>query len=128
MPILHVRALPQTESEHIKVALEKACLAISNELGCDLDKVWATWEELKPGYYIEGKESRDVQGRDSHPPICELKCFEGMSAEKIDSLLIAVSRALSEGLGCEGNLFVSFHEIKSGHAIAGTNIVKKKAA
>ena len=98
MPILHVRALPQKHPRKIKTALKKTIAAIARVYGCDLHQVWATWEEIKPGYYCEGDIEKNQQLKTTHPPICEIICFEGKKP----------------------------NEVKSGRVIAGNGIVRKK--
>lgn len=75
MPILHVKALPQENKEIIPEALKKTTRAISAQYGCDSQHVWATWQEIHPGWYLEGENQAYDQPSQNHPPICELICF-----------------------------------------------------
>jgi len=125
MPILHVRALPEEDHDKIKNALKMACEAIANAYGCQESHVWATWEEITPGFYIEGSCDSAFQPADTHPPICELVCFEGKNDTKIEEVLLATSKALGEGLGLENNIFVSYREAKAGQAVIGNRVVGK---
>jgi len=124
MPILHIKALPQKDSSKIEGALKKACLAIADCYGCKPEHVWATWEELRTDWYVEGGLSVEVQPQKTHPPIVTLTCFEGGSSAKVEELLLLTSRALSEELGIDDNIFITYHEAKSGEVAAGNKIIK----
>ncbi|MBT3583333.1 MAG: hypothetical protein HN509_00385 [Halobacteriovoraceae bacterium] len=126
MPILSVKALPQIDSTKISLALKKTAVAISASYGCSPENVWATWEELRSEYYTEGNNSVEVQPLETHPPICQLLCFEGKSPEVIESVLLAAAETLSTELGISNNIFISYHEAKSGQVIAGNGIVRCK--
>lgn len=126
MPILHVRALPQKDSSKITAALKKTTVAISEVYGCSPQQVWATWEEIKTGWYVEGESEASMQPGETHPPIGELTCFEGRSAKEIEKLLVVASSTLTKELGIEDNIFISYKEAKPGQVIAGNGIVRKK--
>jgi phenylpyruvate tautomerase PptA (4-oxalocrotonate tautomerase family) len=126
MPVLHVRALPQTHPERIENVLKETCMAIAEAYGCEPEQVWATWEEIKPGYYVEGRNSAPTQPDNTHPPIAQLICFEGKSANQIEKVLLVAAKILSEGLGIPNNIFMTYVEASSGRVIAGDGIVRKK--
>ncbi|MBT4790545.1 MAG: hypothetical protein HON90_03160 [Halobacteriovoraceae bacterium] len=126
MPILHVRALPQKDSSKITPALKKTILAISETYGCSPHQVWATWEEIKSGWYVEGENEASEQPLETHPPICELTCFEGRTSEEVEKLLEVAASTLSKELGIKDNIFMTYKEAKSGQVIAGNGIVRKK--
>lgn len=44
-------------------------MAISEVYGCKPENVWCTWEEIKPGYYVEGEAEEKIQPQETHPPI-----------------------------------------------------------
>ncbi len=125
MPILHVRALPQHDESKIGPALEKTCKAIASFYNCDPSQVWATWEEIKPGFYVEGEQGAELQPQSTHPPIAQLTCFEGSSDKDIEELLKVASSTLSEALSIGDNIFMTYHEAQSGKVVAGNGIVKK---
>ncbi len=125
MPILHVRALPQKDKSKITSALKKTCVAISEVYGCKPHQVWSTWEEISPGFYVEGENEAVEQPSETHPPICELTCFEGKSEEEIEKVLTVAANTLSESLGISGNIFMTYKEAKSGRVIAGNGVVRK---
>lgn len=126
MPILTVRALPQKRPELINNALKKTTVAISEVYGCKPQQVWATWQELSPGQYVEGDVEASLQPNDTHPPICELTCFEGKSSEEIEQILLVTSQSLSKELGIGDNIFISYREAKSGEVVAGNGIIRIK--
>lgn len=125
MPILHIRALPQKNPSKIKLALKKTCLAIAKFYNCDAKHVWATWEEIRPGWYIEGDKDFNVQPKDTHPPIAQLTCFEGLQSQQVEDLLKLTSQTLSNHLDIGDNIFITYHEAKSGKVIANNQLVKK---
>src|SRR5688572_9310275 len=125
MPILHIRALPQKDPEKIQTALRETCLAIAKAYDCKPEQVWATWEELKPGFYFEGANPAVIQPEQTHPPIARLLCFEGKSPEVIEKVLMAAARTLSGVLGIPGNIFITYHEAQSGRVIASNGIIRK---
>jgi len=126
MPILHVKALPQKNKVKVKKALAETTLAISKAYGCEQKQVWTTWTELTPEFYLEGTDSVDIQPTHSHPPICELICFEGKAQEVIEETLIVAANTLSSSLGISNNIFMTYHEAKSGQVVAGNGIVRRK--
>lgn len=125
MPILHVRALPQNDNSSTQEALKKTCLAIAEVYGCEPSQVWATWTPIDPGFYFEGEKGPMAQPRLSHPPICELICFEGKSPDEVSELLLVASKTLSRGLGMEDNIFMTYREARSGEVVAGNGVVRK---
>lgn len=125
LPILHVRALPQADTTLIKPALKKACIAIADIYRCSVDQVTATWEEVKPGWFIEGARSAPAQQPTTHAPIAELICFEGRTQEEIEEMLLVTSRILSQTLNLGENIFVRYVEYRTGQAVNGSAIVRK---
>jgi hypothetical protein len=126
MPILHVRALPQKKPERVAHALKQTAQAIADAYDCPVEHVWVTWEDIKPGFYLEGNRIPQEQPESTHPPIAQLICFEGKHPEQIEAVLVAAARALGEGLGIPGNIFMSYLEVRSGQVIAGNGIVRKE--
>lgn len=127
MPILHVRALPQKYPTKINGALKNTCLAIAEFYKCDPSQVWATWEEIRPGWYVEGDKDFNVQPNESHPPIAQLTCFEGLTDQRVEELLKIASSTLSENLDIGDNIFMTYYEAKSGKVVAGNGIVRRKS-
>lgn len=125
MPILQIKALPQKDESKITPALKKTCKAIAECYQCEPKHVWATWEELKSEFYVEGEKSAAIQPDDTHPPMASLTCFEGKSPEQIEKLLKITSNTLSKELGLGDNIFITYHEAKSGQVISGNQIVRK---
>ena len=62
---------------------------------------------------------------DWRPPISTLTCFEGQTPEEVEELLLADAKTLSRALGIVGNIFMSYHEAKSGEVISGNGVVRK---
>ncbi|MCX6125133.1 MAG: hypothetical protein NTV34_10370 [Proteobacteria bacterium] len=126
MPVLHIRSLPLKNPKLIQTALAATCESVAKVYGCKPDQVWATWEEIKPGMYLEGTNPAEIQPDSTHPPIAEMICFEGRSPEQIEELITAAASALSRGLGIPNNIFMTYREAKSGQVIAGDGIIRKK--
>jgi hypothetical protein len=127
MPILQIRGLPQKNPVRIQQALKKATAAIAAAYGCPPNQVWATWQEIRAGWYVEGATAAMQQTAGTHPPIAELICFEGKPQDVIEKTLAAAAQAISEGLGLGKNVFVGYQELKSGQVIAGDGILRKSA-
>ncbi|MDH5453326.1 MAG: hypothetical protein OEY05_11455 [Paracoccaceae bacterium] len=125
MPVLEIRALPQPDETRIGPALTAACRAIADAYGCLPNQVWATWDQIPPGGYVEGDIAVDIQPSDSHPPICRLICFEGRDGTTIERTLLAAAEALSGALGIRGNIFIEYAETKSGRVVAGDGILRR---
>lgn len=124
MPVLQIRALPQKLPGRIPTALQETCVAIAAAYGCRPEQVWATWEEIPRGFYVEGSHSAEIQPEGTHPPIAQLICFEGKSADEIEKVLLVGAKTLSAGLGIPGNVFMTYVEATSGKVVAGDAVVR----
>ena len=124
MPVLHIRALPQRDPTRITAAMTATCVAIAEVYGCPPRQVWATWETIEPGCYVEGQVAAEVQPPDSHPPIATLTCFEGRGPEEIERLLTTAATTLGKALGMPGNIFMEYREARSGRVIAGDGALR----
>ena len=125
MPILQIKALPQEDPSRIRMAIKKTAIAISKSYGCLPENVWVAWQEIKADFYVEGEIGAQKQPRDTHPPICELICFEGKSSDEIEIILSTAAQTLSSELDIHDNIFITYREAKSGQVIAGNGILKK---
>ncbi len=125
MPVLHVRALPQADPSRIKPALKKTCMAIADIYQCPVEHVLATWEEIRPGWYVEGKRSGSIQPLISHPPIADLYCLEGKTPVEIEEILLVASKTLGSALELGDNVHMTYHEVKSGRVVNGGTILRK---
>ncbi len=125
MPVLHIIALAQPDPRRIDAALAGAALAIAEAYGCKPEQVWVTWQEIKPNQYVEGSTKARVQPRDTHPPLCELLCFEGKTPEVIEATLGAAADAITTALEIPGNVFMTYRELPAGRVIAGDGIVRR---
>ena len=125
MPVLHVRALPQPDPSLIKRALKKTCLAIADVYRCPPDQVWATWQEIRPGWYVEGSKSGTLQSSQTHPPLCQLIGFEGKTSVEIEEILLVASKTLSAALKIGDNIYMTYLECKAGQVIAGNGMMRR---
>lgn len=120
MPILHVRLLPQASEVDVAEVMRATCDRVAAVLVIPKSSVWATWEFVKAGQYVEGDIAAELQPPGTHPPIVTVTMFEGRPAEVIASVLTAVAKCLCEGLGVEmGNAFITYHEAKPGQTYTG---------
>ena len=127
MPVLQIRGLPQSDPSRVQDAMKVTCAAIAKTYGCALDQVWATWETIEPGLYVEGNKTAEAQPANSHPPIARLICVEGKDPKAIEQLLTTAARTLSAALGMPGNIFMEYHEARSGQVIAGDGVVRRRS-
>ena len=125
MPVLKIKALNSHEPAKVKKALALTTKKISEVHGCEQKYVWAIWEEIKPGFYFEGDQAAEIQPLESHPPICELMCFEGKTAKEIEDVLLAAAKTLSEALGIPNNIFMTYRKLRPGEVIAGDGIIRQ---
>ena len=125
MPVLQIKALPQKDPSRVQAAMKATCRAIAEVYPCTTQQVWATWETIEPGHYVEGDTAADEQPMGSHPPIARLVCFEGKSPQEIEQILTVAAKALAGSLGIPGNIFMDYYECMSGRVIAGDGIVRK---
>ncbi len=126
MPILHVRGLPQKDPARVQRALKETCAKIAELYGCMPTQVWATWQEIEPGFYVEGPNAAESQPNSTHPPICELIVSEGKSPELIEKVLLSAAASLSGTLGIPGNIFIHLKEARFGQVVAGDGVLKNK--
>lgn len=126
MPVLQIRALPQQDPSRVQAAMKATCLAVAEAYGCAPDQVWATWETIEPGLYVEGETAADIQPPDTHPPLATLICFEGRSPDDIERLLATAAETLTAALGIPGNIFMEYREARSGRVIAGDGVVRSR--
>lgn len=124
MPILHIKALPQKDSSIIPNVLKKVSLAISEVYGCAPEHVSITWQQLDSNHYVVGDSLLSLQPLHTHPPICELICFEGKTPDQIEDVLKVASATLGHELKIPNNIFITYREASSGKVISGNTIVK----
>lgn len=126
MPVVEVKALQQPKNADVPEVLRQVCREIAREMRISEKHVWAIWQTLKPGYFAEGDITPDFQPLATHPPIIRISAFEGWDAEEIERLLAVTAKTVGGALGLEeGNVFVTYHEVKSGQVFDGGEIVRK---
>jgi len=123
MPVIRISALPQKDESIIPAVLSGLCRAAARILGCPPRTVWATWETLKEGHYVEADSAEALQPRDTHPPLVEVFLREGRPADVREQLLTSLASELCRGLGLEeGNAFITVRELKSGEVYTGGSV------
>jgi hypothetical protein len=86
MPIFEIRALPQKPGVDPQSAMKNLCREIAALMRIPEHQVWATWEPIIPGNYVEGGKSAEVQPDSTHPSLINLVAFEGRDASLINNL------------------------------------------
>lgn len=87
--------------------------------------VWATWNDIEPGLYVEGDNPARIQPYDTHPPLVDVTAFEGRSSSQIEEVLECIGNALSRALQIEdGNVFITYSEALSGRIYTGGTVTK----
>lgn len=123
MPILEIKALPQKPDIDVTACLKAICCAVADAVSIPRNHIWGTWESIKPGHYVEGDKSADVQMRSTHPPLVNVIAFEGRSQEDIETMIFATAKAVAQALAiAPENVFLTYTEVKSGKVFTGGKI------
>jgi phenylpyruvate tautomerase PptA (4-oxalocrotonate tautomerase family) len=113
MPIIEIRSLPPADKERIGPMLREACTDGAKAFGCPAGNVWATFEEVRPGWYAEGDTVAGAPGEGTHPPLVLVRALKGRTPEMKKAFLDAVSRAIGRGLGIPpGNVWIHMLEME----------------
>jgi len=125
LPIIHIKSLPPKKYVEISKALSNLCIRVADELGIDENKVWATWQELQPEYYVEGSKTFNEQPTSTHPPLVEVLGFEGKKSHEIEKILNTIAKNLSELFKVDPeNIFISYKECLKGKTFSAGLILK----
>jgi hypothetical protein len=123
MPVIQINALPQKPGVDPQAVMKSLCRSLAAVMGLKEKQIWATWETIQPGMFVEGSVAALVQPEATHPPVVNLIAFEGRPKELINRMLECVAQTLSEGLGIErGNVFLTYTEATSGRLYTGGEI------
>ena len=123
MPIVEIRALPQPASVDVAAVLGRICRDLAAALGCPARHVWATWETLAPGTFVEANVTAGEQPRDSHAPMVRILAMEGRPPETIRRMLEAVCASLASALEIDpDNVFARYEELRKGHVAWGGRV------
>ena len=123
MPIVEIRALPQATPVDVAAVLARVCRDLAAALGCPPRHVWATWENLAPGSFVEANVTATVQPRDSHAPMVRILAMEGRSPEVIQKMLETVCASLAGSLEIDtDNVFARYEELRAGHVAWGGRV------
>ena len=122
MPVIHVQGLPPQPGVDLDAALAAVCREVAQLLGEDPRGTWATWRTL--ARYTEGDVGAAIQPAETHPPFARLVALEGRDAALIDALLRCVAETLVRELRlAEGNVFVTYDEVRRGRLYTGGDVV-----
>jgi hypothetical protein len=74
----------------------------------------------------KARRRRELQPRDTHPPLVQVIAFEGRDQELIGRVLTTVAETLVRELGLgEGNVFATYEEAQSGRIYSGGRILTR---
>ncbi len=125
MPIFEIKALPQKPGVDQQTAMKKLCLEVAALMKLAENQVWATWNTIHPGHFIEGDRAVYEQPEATHPPIVNLIAFEGRDAKLMESVMLKASEILTAELKLSpGNIYMHFTETKSGRTLTGGKLRK----
>lgn len=123
MPIVEIRALPQHPTVKIPVVLARVCTDLAKAINCPARQVWATWETIPSGSYVEAESALEVQPADTHPPMARILAMEGRDAAAITAMLESVSKSLAAALPIQpDNVFVRYEELRRGRVAWGGKV------
>ena len=124
MPIVEIRALPQEPPVDVAAVLGRVCLDLAKLLECEPRHVWATWETLPAGSFVEADAPQRAQPRDTHPPMVRILAMEGRSPEMIARMLECVSQSLAAMLPAidADNVFARYEELRKGRVAWGGRV------
>lgn len=126
MPIFEIKALPQKQGVNQHAVMKKLCQEIAALMKLPEHQVWATWQPIAPGNYVEGGKGAEVQPESTHPPIVNLIAFEGRPESLMEQVIIRAADILSSELKLErGNVYLQFSETKSGRTYTGGELRRK---
>ena len=126
MPIFEIKALPQKKDIDPQVVMKKLCQEIAALMKLSENQVWAIWEPILPGHYVEGGNSAELQPESTHPPIVNLISFEGRPEQLMERVIVKTAEVLSRELKLEnGNVYVQFSETRSGRTFVGGELKKR---
>ena len=92
-------------------------------LGCRGAEVWATWQTLPAGTFLEADVGAATQPRGTHPPMIRILAMEGRSPEMIAKMLETASASLAAVLTIDAdNVFASYEEMKPGRVAWGGRV------
>jgi hypothetical protein len=123
VPIVEIRALPQAPLVDVPAVLARVCQDLAAAIGCPPRHIWATWESLAPGSFVEASATAAVQPRDTHAPMVRILAMEGRSAEMIRKMLETVCASLAAALEIDAdNVFACYEELRAGHVAWGGRV------
>ena len=123
MPIVEIRALPQAATVEPAAVCARVCRDLARVLGCPEREVWAVWENVVPGAYVEGDVPAATQPRDTHPPMIRILSMEGKDDATIARMLETVSASLAAALPIDAdNIFARYEELRRGRVAWGGRV------
>jgi hypothetical protein len=126
MPVFEIKALPQKSGVLPQVALKKLCCEIATLMQISESQVWATWQTIEPGLYVEGGVAAELQPDKTHPPIVNLIAFEGRPQALMEKVVERAAEILSSELQLgQGNIYMHLTETLSGRTYTGGQLRKR---
>jgi hypothetical protein len=127
MPIFEIKALPQGPGIDIQAAMKRLCIEIAALMKVSEHQVWATWQIIEPGWFVEGGKAADIQPPDTHAPIVNLIAFEGRDPALMEQVIMRATDILTSALKLSpGNIYMHFTETLSGRTYTGGELRRRK--
>jgi hypothetical protein len=124
--VIQIEALPQRAGVEIAEVLKRVAVGVAEAAGVPAKRVFVTWRELAAERYTEGDRAVSLQPFDTHPPVVTLVAFEGRPDEMVERMIHACVGAITSGLEIDpGNVFLTYHEGRSGRIFSGGRIMRR---
>jgi phenylpyruvate tautomerase PptA (4-oxalocrotonate tautomerase family) len=125
VPVIEIRALGSPPGDDPAAALRRICTEVAGAMDLPTRQVWATWQEIAPGSYVEGDVPAAAQPDGSHPPPVRVMA-RGRGTEGTARLLAAVARAVAAALQLADadNVFVVYEEMLPGRTHTGGELLR----
>ena len=116
MPIVEIRSLPPKDPTKIPEMLKRCAVDGARAFAIPESKVWALFEEVRPGWYVEGSAEAPHPGDSTHPPLVLVRALSGRDMHKKTSFMKAICKAIGEGLSIPpSNVWIHLIEMEKSH-------------
>ena len=113
MPIIIVYSLPPPDPGRIEPMLQEACTGAAHAINKPPQAVWALFQQINPGQYVEGRTPAASPQQETHPPIVTIRLLTGRSPATKRAVAEAVAAAVATGLSVPPeNVWIHFLEME----------------